>query len=151
MKIIKYLGFGLLSVFIFFIGMAVITTINKADPAETFIPFIKENMPEVAKWDLAVFKKLMTEEALGTATPEQWQMYIKKVSTLGKLESIGPFTLENSYSTTSISGNTKSTIVYLVPLNFDTGLAHARIILVHTEESGVKIQHIKFLADRLMQ
>ena len=151
MKFFKYIGFGLLSIFLFFIGIAVINTANQAKPSETFIPFIEQNMPEIAKWDKAVFERLMSEDAFKSITPEQWELYLNKVSSLGNLESVGQLTLENSGSVSSFSNGTKSTVVYLVPLNFNTGPAHAKIVLVHTKDLGVKIQHIKFLADRLLQ
>lgn len=151
MKILKYIGFGLLSIFLFFIAVAVITTINKAEPSETFIPFIEQNMSEIANWDKAIFKRLMTDEAYNSITPEQWELYLRKMSSLGSLESIGELSLENMSSVTSFSGNTKSTVVYMVPLSFTTGLAHAKIVLVHTDERGVKINHIRFLSDHLMQ
>jgi hypothetical protein len=150
-KILKYIGFGLLSIFLFFIGIAVISSANQAKPSETFIPFIKQSMPEIAKWDKGVFKSLMTDEAFNSITPEQWELYLNKVSSLGTLESIGELSLENTSSVTSFNGGTKSTVVYTVPLNFTTGLAHAKLVLIHTDELGVKIHHIKFLSDRLMQ
>ena len=151
MKILKYIGFGLLSIFLFFIGIALINSANQAKPSETFIPFIKQSMPEIAKWDQGVFERLMTDEAFNSITTEQWQLYLNKVSSLGSLESIGELSLENTSSVTSFGGGTRSTAVYTVPLNFTTGLAHAKLVLVHTDELGVKIHHIKFLANRLMQ
>ncbi|KZN66417.1 hypothetical protein N473_08485 [Pseudoalteromonas luteoviolacea CPMOR-1] len=151
MKIFKYIGFGLLSIFLFFIGIAVISSINQAKQSETFIPFIKQNMPEIAKWDKGVFENLLTDEAFNSITPDQWELYLNKVSSLGRLESVGELRLENTSSFTSFSGDTQSTAVYTVPMNFTTGQAHAKLVLIHTDELGVKIQHIKFLSDHLMQ
>lgn len=151
MKVLKILGIGITSIFVFFIGIAVITGLNKADPKETFIPFLEQQMPRVTNWDLDFIQSLMIEQAVSSATPEQWQMYIEKVSTLGKLERIDAIQLENMSARTPFTGNTTTTAVYLLSLQFSTGPAHARVILVHTEEDGVQVQHINFLADRLMQ
>ncbi|MCG7563723.1 MULTISPECIES: hypothetical protein [Pseudoalteromonas] len=151
MKVLKVLGIGISSIFVFFIGIAIITGLNKADPDETFIPFLEQQMPQVTNWDLDFIQSLMIEQAVSSATPEQWQMYIEKISTLGKLEHIEGIQLENMNTRTSFTGNTTTTAVYLLSLQFSTGPAHARLILLHTEEGGVKIQHLKFLADRLMQ
>ena len=150
MKILKYIGFGLLSIFLFFIGIAVINSSNQAKPSETFIPFIEQNMPEIAKWDKGVFKSLMTDEAFNSITSEQWDLYLKKLSSLGSLESLGELSLENTSTVTSFGGGTKTTVVYTVPLNFITGQAHTKLVLIHTDELGVKIHHIKFLSERLM-
>jgi hypothetical protein len=146
----KNLGFGLLSVVVFFIAIIVFTSIVGINKEETFPPYIEEAVPKLATWDIEQYKLLMTQHGMESATPEQWQLYLQKLKKLGKLQSIGAPKLLKSRVATSLSRGNTTYAVYLVPLIFDTGKAHVQLGLQHNN-GKVQIYSIRFLSDLLLK
>ena len=56
-KFFKYLGFGILSVVIFFIGIGVVASINTVDKEAVFEPFIVKAIPKLTTWEVTPFKE----------------------------------------------------------------------------------------------
>jgi len=149
-KTFKIIGFGLLSIVIFFIAITAVSMIGSVDKEEVLIPYIKSAMPKLTTWNISEYKALMSEQAINGATPEQWNLYLKKFSKLGTLESVGTPELQ-SWKTMSGIPNGKTTYaVYLVPLVFDTGDAHVELGLQHNK-NRTEINSIRFLSNILIQ
>ncbi|MDX1283214.1 hypothetical protein [Shewanella colwelliana] len=91
----KIVVFGSLSLVAFFIGMIAIAALTSVDKAEVFEPHLTETAPKLVKWEHQTFKDLMIQDAYNTAKPEQWDLYIKKLSTLGALKSFEQAELQN--------------------------------------------------------
>lgn len=147
-KFLKYLGFGLLSVFLCFIGIITITTIFKPDHKEVFEPFIQEAIPRLASWDIQEYQSIMSTEGYQSATEEQWHHILQMFAKLGTYQQC----LEPELLSTKTFINTKSGIithaVYQVPILFDTGLAHVKLSLLY-DDGEVKAHGIKYLSDLL--
>ncbi|OEG75066.1 hypothetical protein BEL05_12170 [Shewanella colwelliana] len=92
----------------------------------------------------------MTQDAYNIAKPEQWDLYIKKLSTLGSLKSFEQAELQNWHSTASIGSASATYATYIVPMAFDTGPAHLTLTLVSSNDKTL-IRSIKFSSDILMQ
>ena len=149
-KFFKYLGFGFLSVVIFFIGIVIVTSINTVDKELVFEPYIAKAIPKLTSWELSSYQELMSEEGFNSVTPEQWILYLNKLSTLGEFESIEKAELKNWKTLSPIGNPTITYAVYQVPITFSTGLAHVQLALQSSEDK-VEINSVKFLSDILMQ
>tara|TARA_R110002072_G_scaffold205915_1_gene363714 strand:- start:671 stop:1126 length:456 start_codon:yes stop_codon:yes gene_type:complete len=149
-KFFKYLGFGLLSVIVFFIGVALITSIGSVDKEKTFPPYIAESVPKLTTWDIEQYKLLMSKQGMESATPEQWQLYLDMFKKLGQLQSIGEPELQNWKTASTVGTGNTTYAVYLVPLTFDTGEAHVQLGLQHNS-GKVEINSVRFLSDLLLK
>lgn len=149
-RFFKYLGFGFLSVVIFFIGVVVITSINTVDKEAVFEPYIAKAIPMLTTWEQSSFQELMSEDGFKGATPEQWTLYLNKLSKLGEFQSIGKAELQNWKTLSPIGSPSVTYAVYQVPITFSTGLAHVQFALQSSEDK-VEINSVKFLSDILMQ
>ncbi len=149
-KFFKYLGFGLLSVVVFFVGLAIITSIVSVDKEETFPPYISEAVPKLVTWDIDEYKLLMSKQGMEAATPEQWQLYLDLFKKLGHLKSVGEPELQNWKTASTLNDGVTTYAVYLVPLTFDTGEAHVQLGLQHNNDK-VKINSVRFLSDVLLK
>ena len=149
-KLLKYLGFGFISIVIFVVGVGLLTTVNSVDKEKVFEPFISNAIPQLTTWDVSNYKKLMSEKGFAGATQEQWDLYLKKVARLGKFQSIGNFELLSVKTLSPIGSPNITYAVFQVPVIFDTGLAHVQLGLQLSEDK-VEINSIKFLSDILMQ
>ncbi len=151
-KFFKYLGFGLLSVVVFFITVIVITSIGSINKEETFPPYIAKAIPRLTTWDIEQYRSLMSEKGMAAVTSEQWQLYLEMFKKLGKLQSVGVPELQNSRVTSTVGTSTGNTTyaVYLVPLSFDTGEAHVQLGLQHND-GEIEINSVRFLSDLLLK
>ena len=149
-KFLKYLGFGILSVVIFFVAIGIFLSAGSVDKKEVFVPFIKDSVPKLTTWKFEQYKLVMSEKGIEAATPEQWQLYLNKFEKLGTLQSVGEPVLENSKVASTIRTGTTTYAVYLVPLIFDTGEAHVRLGLNHNNGKA-KIDSVRFLSDILLE
>ena len=146
----KYLGFGVLSIVLFLIAIAVITSLGSIDEEEIFPPYIAASVPKLATWDIEQYKLLMSDEAQEGATPEQWRLLMEKFKTLGALQQVGTPELQDSSVVTRISSGTTTYAMYQVPLVFDTGEAHVLLGLQYDSEE-IQIYSIRFLSDLLLK
>ncbi|MBQ0712898.1 MAG: hypothetical protein KBT53_08055 [Porticoccus sp.] len=149
-KLFKYLGFGLLSVIIFFVGVFIFSAIVGVDKEEVFIPYIEKTTPKLITWEIDEYKKVMSGEGFEAATPEQWSLYLNNFSKLGIYKSMGTPTLENYKTMSGVSDGVTSYAVYLVPLEFNTGSAHVRLTLGHNNEK-TEVHGAQFLSDLLLE
>ena len=149
-KFLKYLGFGALSVVIFFIGIAIITSIGSVDKEKTFPPYIAEAVPKLTTWDIEQYKLLMSEQGMSAVSLEQWQLYLNLFSKLGQLEYVGEPALQNWKAASTVSTGNTTYAVYVVPLTFDTGPAHVELGLQHNSDK-VEINSVRFLSDLLLK
>ena len=149
-KFFKYLGFGFLSVVVFFLAVIAITSIGSIDKEETFPPYIYESVPKLTTWDIEQYKLLMSEEGIGAATPEQWELYLEIFKKLGQLQSVGVPELQNSRVASTVASGNTTYAVYLVPLTFDTGKSHVQLGLQHND-GKVEINSVRFLSDLLLK
>ena len=150
-KLFKYLGIGALAIILFFMGIVAITSVNSADTEEVLEPYLAEVVPQIATWDQAVYKKLFSEEAFKSATPEQWELYLNKSSSaLGTFIEMGKPELKGFKTMSSIGGPSITYATYFVPVTFDTGLAHFRIGLQASEDK-VEISGVQILSDLMYQ
>ena len=149
-KFFKYLGFGFLSVIVFFIGIGIVTSINTVDKEVVFEPYIAKAIPKLTSWEQSSYQELMSEEGFNGATPEQWTLYLNKFSKLGEFQSIGKAELKNWKTLSPIGSPSVTYAIYQVPVTFSTGLAHVQLALQSSEDK-VEINSVKFLSDILMQ
>ena len=149
-KILKHLGFGLLSVVIFFLGIAIITSIGSVDKDETFPPYISEAVPKLTTWNIEQYKLLMSEQGMKSVSLEQWHLYLGMFKKLGQLESVGEPQLQNWRSASTVSSGNTTYAVYIVPLTFDTGEAHVELGLQYND-GKVEINNVRFLSDLLLR
>lgn len=150
-KLFKYLGIGVMAIIIFFMGIVAITSINTVSTEEVFEPYLAENVPQIAKWDRVIYKKLFSEEGFNSATPEQWDLYLNKSSSaLGTFIEMGKPELKEVKTFSPIGSPSITYATYLVPVTFDTGLAHFKIGLQASEDK-VEIQGVHILSDLMYQ
>ena len=149
-KFFKYLGFGILSVVVFFIGIIVITSLGGIDKEETFIPFIEETIPKLTTWEIEPYQLLMSKESMESSTSDQWHLYLNKLKKLGTFQKLGVPELQNSKVVSATSTGTTTYAIYLVPLTFDTGEAHVELGLQHND-GKTEIYNIRFLSDLLLE
>lgn len=67
-KVLKYLGIGILSVVIFFLGIAIFTSSKSVDHEMVFLPYIVKVMPELSTWEQKAYKDNMSKEVCGGIT-----------------------------------------------------------------------------------
>ncbi len=149
-NIIKYLGFGLLSVVIFFVAIISITSIGGIAKEEAFPPYIQEAVPKLTTWDIEQYKLLMSKQGMASATPEQWQLYLDVFKKLGELQYVGVPELKARHVAFTVSTAPTTFAVYLVPLTFDTGEAHVQLGL-QLNNGEVEINSVHFISDRLLK
>ena len=149
-KFFKYLGFGLLSVVLFFIGIGIISSVGGIDNEEVFHPYIDTTLPKLATWDVSQYKVAMSQQGFDAITADKWELYLAKMSALGELRSIAGPELERSSVMSSIRSGKTTHAIYLVPVVFSTGNAHVRLGLQHND-GEVEINSISFLSDILFQ
>lgn len=129
-KFFKYLGFGFLSVIVFFIGIGIVTSINTVDKEVVFEPYIAKAIPKLTSWEQSSYQELMSEEGFNGATPEQWTLYLNKFSKLSKFQSIGKAELQNWKTLSPIGSPSVTYAIYQVPVTFSTGLAHVQLAVL---------------------
>lgn len=149
-KILKYFGFSILSVIIFFASIAGIAAIMSPDNEEIFEPFISEAIPRITTWDLKEYRLLMSEEGYNSATEDQWKKYLKLFSKLGTYQSFNKPNMESTKTFINTKNGLITYAVYLVPIQFDTGLAHVRLTLQY-DDGEVKANGIRYLSDILIE
>lgn len=149
-KFFKYLGFGVLSIVVFFVAIFVIASIGGVDTEDTFPPYIEEAVPKLTTWNVEQYNLLMSQQAKESATPEQWQLYMDMYTKLGELESIGLPELQNSEVEFNLDTGRTTYAVYLVPLSFDTGEAHVQLGLLHND-GRIEINSVRFHSDLLFK
>ena len=149
-KFFKYLGFGLVSVVIYYVAIASITRIGSVDADETFPPYISAAIPKLTTWDIEQYKLLMSERGMNAVTPARWQLYLDTFKKLGQLQSVGEPILQNWYAALTINAGITTYAVYIVPLSFDTGPAHVELGLQHNNDK-IEINNVKFLSDLLFK
>ena len=149
-KLFKILGFGLLSIVIFFVAIAAISMIGSVDKEEVLIPYIESAIPRLTTWDISEYKTLMSEDGFNGITPEQWDLYLKLFTKLGTLESVGTPELQNWRTMSGIPNGKTTYADYLIPLAFDTGPAHVELGLKHNKNK-TEINSVRFLSDLLIQ
>jgi hypothetical protein len=76
-------------------------------------------------------------------------LYLSKFSQLGSLQSIGVPELQQTSTVSPMGGSSTTYAVYLVPVTFDTGLAHVQLGL-QSKDDKIQINSVKFLSDILM-
>ena len=136
----------MLSVVAFFIEIFVITSISGIDKEETFLPYIEEAVPKLTTWDIVQYELLMSKKGLEAVTPREWQCYLDTFERLGVLQEVGAPNLQNSRIELKWSSGSTTYATYLVPLVFDTGKAHVRLVLQHSSEK-IEINSVRFLSD----
>lgn len=149
-KIFKYLGFGALSIIVFFVAIIAITSIGGVDNEKVFPPYIEDAVPKLTTWNIEQYKLLMSKNGIEAATSEQWQLYLNMFKKLGQLRAVGTPELQNSKVVSTVGAGTTTYAVYLVPLTFDTGEAHVQLGLQHND-GNVEINSIRFLSDLLLK
>ena len=149
-KFFKYLGFGVLSIVVFFVAIFVIASIGGVDTEDTFPPYIEETVPKLTTWNVEQYNLLMSQQAKESATSEQWQLYMDMYTKLGELKSIGLPELQNSEVEFNLVTGRTTYVVYLVPLSFDTGEAHVQLGLLHNDGS-IEINSVRFFSDLLFK
>ena len=149
-KFFKYLGFGVLSVVVFFVAIFAIASIGGVDTEDTFPPYIEETVPKLTTWNVEQYNLLMSQQAKESATSEQWQLYMDMYTKLGELKSIGLPELQNSEVEFNLVTGRTTYVVYLVPLSFDTGEAHVQLGLLHNDGS-IEINSVRFFSDLLFK
>lgn len=145
-KLFIYLGFGLLSVIVFFIGIAIITNLGSVNKEETFPPYIVKAIPKLTTWDIKQYELLMSKQGMEAATPEQWRLYINMFKKLGELQSVGKPKLQGWRTESTIGSGNTTYANYLVPITFDTGEAHVQLGLQYND-GKVEINSIRFLSE----
>jgi len=149
-KLFKYLGFGILSIIVFFIGIIIITSIGGIDKEETFPPFIQEAIPKLTTWEIEKYQLLMSKDGMESTTPIQWQLYLDNFKKLGTFQKMGTPELQSSRVVSTTSSGTTTYAVYLVPLTFDTGDAYVELGLQHNNEK-TEIYNVRFLSNLLLE
>ncbi|MFW8591850.1 hypothetical protein ACOI22_13665 [Glaciecola sp. 2405UD65-10] len=149
-KVFKYLAIGLLSIVLFIVGIGVFVSTKTVDNNQIFVPFINQVMPKLTKWEIVEYKNNFAEEVFSASSQEQWNLYLSKFSKLGSIVSIGDPELINFKTVSSINGSSNTSATYLVPITFDTGLAHVQLSM-QAKDGEIKIYNIKFLSDILMK
>ena len=61
-KVLKYLGIGILSVVIFFMGIAILASSKSVDHELVFLPYIDKVIPELSTWEQKAYKENMSKE-----------------------------------------------------------------------------------------
>ena len=123
--------------------------IGEADRDELFVSYIETTMPKLASWEFDEYAMAMSERGLMAATEEQWERHLNKIAVLGTLESVGAPLLKNSRNMTPGEPGEVTYATCLVPLQFDTGPAHAVLGLEYSNEK-VKINGVEYLSDVLL-
>ena len=149
-KFFKYLGYGMLSVVAFFIAIFVITSISGIDKEETFLPYIEEAVPKLTTWDIDQYELLMSKKGFESGTPIEWQFYLDTFQKLGILQKVGVPNFQNSRIELKLSSGSTTYAIYLVPLVFDTGKAHVRLVLQHSS-GKTEINSVRFFSDLFLE
>ena len=149
-KLFKYLGIGALVIIVLIMVLVAITSINSVSTKEVFEPYLEERVPQLATWEMPVYKELLSSEAYKTSSPQQWQLYLNKFSMLGQYVEMGKPELKGTKTITPVGNPSVTYAFYLVPVTFDTGAAHLEIGL-QASEGKVEITGLRVLSDLLFQ
>lgn len=149
-KFFKFIGIGIFSIFLFIVGISIYSAINTSDYRENLEPFINKAIPIISSWELEKIKPILSDEGYAANKPEQWKLFFKKASTLGKLQSIGEIQLNYLTTKTPFGGSSITYSVFLIPVTYDTGNAHIQLWL-QSSEGEAKVNKIKLLSDLLLQ
>lgn len=149
-KLFKYVGIVALVIIGLIMALVAITSINSVSTKDVFEPYLEEKIPQLATWEMPVYKALLSSEAYQSSDPEQWQLYLTKFATLGQYLEMGKPELKGTKTIAPIGNPNVTYAYYLVPVTFDTGAAHLEISL-QASEGKVEITGFRVLSDLLFQ
>jgi len=98
---------------------------------ETVVPYLEQALPELASWDYARLKPLLSPEAKAEFETDEGQAVYQLFSKLGRLESSGkPEYLGDRSDESELLGDIE-VLAYTVPLQFETGPAVIKLNLAN--------------------
>ncbi len=103
-----------------------------SDLDQTVIPYLNKVIPELTKWDPAITKQLMAEEALENIPEERFMQAMTLFSKMGELKSIGEPEFEKVRDD-ELSSGTKTVISYKTLAKFENGDAEISFKLIETD------------------
>ena len=134
-KILKWLGIVLLVIIGLFVLIAVYSGYQQSKYEKTAIPYIKEIVPLISKWNPKEIKPYFTSEALANVSDEDLEKMFKWLSKLGELKSFEEPQFLNIFSGTSIQSGSHTIITYHVLAKYESGDANINLRLIATETS----------------
>lgn len=107
---------------------------KEAQYLTTAVPYVKQVIPELSKWDPVVARKYMSRKFMQEISAEDFARVIKALSRLGTLQEMAEPNFEEIYSGDTPAGEKQTIVSYTVKAQYATGAALITMALL--EQGG---------------
>ncbi len=133
-KVFKVLGIIFLFTIISFGAIGVYTYLKTSEYSKTAVPYIKEKIPKLSSWDLAVAKQYLAPQVLETTKDEDLKKLMRWFSKLGSLKSIEEPQFVNVTSSATVANGKQTIATYTILANYENGVANITMRLLEVED-----------------
>lgn len=149
-KIIKGIGITILVILVIFSIIGIYTWHKKTQYESTAVPYIKDVLPKLSTWDVAIAKQHMATTALEKIKDEELSKLFKWFSKLGALKSMEEPQFQNVTSGITSDDGANTVVTYTVVAHYEK--ADANIVIRLLDKKGqFKIFLFNINSDGLMQ
>ena len=107
---------------------------KEAQYITTAVPYVKQAIPELSKWEPAVASKYMSEKFMQKTSKENFANIINALSRIGALQEMDEPIFEEIYSGGTPDGKQQTIITYSIKARYETG--DAKITLGLLDKAG---------------
>jgi len=97
---------------------------------DTAVPYVKQVIPELSKWDPVVAKQYMATAFMEKTSEENFARIINALSRIGALQEMAEPSFEEIYSGNTPGGELQTIISYTVKARYETGDAKITLALL---------------------
>lgn len=105
---------------------------KEAQYVTTAVPYVKQVIPELSKWDPVIVQKYMSAKFMQKTSEEKFARIINALSRIGALQEMDEPIFEEIYSGDTPEGNKQTIISYTIKARYDTGDAKITLALLDT-------------------
>ena len=103
---------------------------KEAQYVTTAVPYVKQVIPELSKWDPLVAQKYMSAKFMQKTSEEKFGQIITALSRIGALQEMDEPIFEEIYSGDTPEGKKQTIISYTIKARYDTGAAKITLALL---------------------
>ena len=133
-KILKGIGITVLVIVLLFIGIGSYTGYKTSEYEETAVPYLKEAVPALSKWDIELSKEYFSSIVFEDTTDEDLAKLFNWLSKLGVLESLEEFEFINLRSGVNTKLGSHKLVTYQTKAHFENGAALITVRLLDKDQ-----------------
>lgn len=139
-KILKGLGVAFLVLITLFIGLGVWAGYKSSAYEETAVPYIKQAVPEISKWDAPTMKSYMSSETFEGVSDPDFNQVVLFLSKMGAFISMEEPVFQRVNTSASVQQGSGTFVHYTIAAKYENGDANI-IIALKEIDNGFEVYH----------